>query len=208
MDYEIELLKVLRKISKWIKSTQNNEYIYIYESDNVIHWVVSDSATPWSVAQQAPLSVEFSRQEYWSGELFPSPGDLPNPGIKPRSPALQADSSLSEPPGKPLYTYTYHVFSIHSSTDRYLGYLCILAIVSSAGINMRVKISLQYSMLISFGYIPELGLLDHIAVLFLIFWKISFTLLSIVDALIYNSTNSAQGFPFLHVLINTHLLSP
>ena len=183
-------------------------YIYIYESDNISHSVVSDSATPWSVAQQAPLSVEFSRQEYWSGELFPSPGDLPNPGIKPRSPALQADSSLSEPPGKPLYTYTYHVFSIHSSTDRYLGYLCILAIVSSAGINMRVKISLQYSMLISFGYIPELGLLDHTAVLFLIFWKISFTLLSIVDALIYNSTNSAQGFPFLHVLINTHLLSP
>ena len=48
--------------------------------------------TPWTVAQQAPLSVEFSRQEYWSGLPCPSPGDLPNPGIKPRSPALQADS--------------------------------------------------------------------------------------------------------------------
>ena len=44
--------------------------------------------------------MEFSRQEYWSGLLFPSPGDLPNPGIKPRFPALQADSLLSEPPGK------------------------------------------------------------------------------------------------------------
>ena len=57
-------------------------------------------ATPWTVAYQAPQSVEFSRQEYWSGFPFPSPGDLPNPGIEPRSPALQADALLSEPPGK------------------------------------------------------------------------------------------------------------
>ena len=49
-------------------------------------------ATPWTVAHQAPLSVGFSRQEYWSGLPFPSPGDLPNPGIEPRSPALQADA--------------------------------------------------------------------------------------------------------------------
>ena len=58
-------------------------------------------ATPWTVAHQAPLSLEFSRQEYWSGLPFPSPGDLPDPGIKPGSLALQADSLLSEPPGKP-----------------------------------------------------------------------------------------------------------
>ena len=57
--------------------------------------------TPWAVAHQAPLSVEFSRQEYWSGPPFSSPGDLPNPGIKPGYPALQADSLLSEPLGKP-----------------------------------------------------------------------------------------------------------
>ena len=49
-------------------------------------------ATPWTVACQAPLSMGFSRQEYWSGLPFPSPGHLPNPGIEPRSPALQADS--------------------------------------------------------------------------------------------------------------------
>ena len=53
-------------------------------------------ATPWTVACQAPLSVGFSRQEYWSGLLFPSPGDLPNLGIEPRSPALQADSLPTE----------------------------------------------------------------------------------------------------------------
>ena len=51
-------------------------------------------ANPWTVAHQAPLSMELSRQEYWSGLPFPSPGDLPNPGIEPGSLALQADSLL------------------------------------------------------------------------------------------------------------------
>ena len=61
------------------------------------HSVVSDPfVTPRTVAHQAPLSVEFSRQEYWSGLRFPSPGDLLNPGIEPRSPALQADSLPTE----------------------------------------------------------------------------------------------------------------
>ena len=57
--------------------------------------------SPWTVAHKAPLYVGFSRQEYWSGVPFPSPGDLPNPGIKPRSSALQADSLPTELPGKP-----------------------------------------------------------------------------------------------------------
>ena len=57
---------------------------------------------PWTVAHQAPPSMGFSRQEYWSGLPFPSPGDLPNPGIEPRSPTLQADALTSAPPGKPL----------------------------------------------------------------------------------------------------------
>ena len=61
------------------------------------------------IAQACPIlcdpmeqSMEFSRPEYWSGQPLPSPGDLPNPGIKPRSPALQEDSLPAEPPGKPL----------------------------------------------------------------------------------------------------------
>ena len=58
-------------------------------------------ASPWTLAYQAPLSMGFSRQECWSGLPFPSPGDFPDPGIKPGSPALQADALLSEPPGKP-----------------------------------------------------------------------------------------------------------
>uniref|UniRef100_A0A4W2HQF9 Potassium calcium-activated channel subfamily N member 1 n=2 Tax=Bos indicus x Bos taurus TaxID=30522 RepID=A0A4W2HQF9_BOBOX len=69
---------------------------------NVNCSVMSDSSvTPWTVACQAPLSIEFSRQEYWSGLPCPSPGDLPNLGIQPGSPALQDDSLLSEPLEKP-----------------------------------------------------------------------------------------------------------
>ena len=59
-------------------------------------------ATPWTVACQAPLSMGFSRQEYWNGLPFPSPGDFLDPGIESGSPALQADSLPSEPPGKPM----------------------------------------------------------------------------------------------------------
>ena len=55
-------------------------------------------ATPWTVAYQAPPSMGFSRQEYWSGLPFPSPGDFPDPGIEPRFLALQADTLPSEPP--------------------------------------------------------------------------------------------------------------
>ena len=56
--------------------------------------------TSWTIAHQAPLSIGFPRQEYWSGLPFPSPGDLPDPEIEPRSSALQVDSLPSEPPGK------------------------------------------------------------------------------------------------------------
>ena len=58
-------------------------------------------ATPWTVAHQVPLSMRFSRQEYWSGLPFPPPGDVPDPWIEPESPALQADSIPPEPSGKP-----------------------------------------------------------------------------------------------------------
>ena len=56
---------------------------------------------PWTVVLQAPLSMEFPRQEYWSGLLFPSPGDLLNPGLEPTSPALVGRFFTPEPPGKP-----------------------------------------------------------------------------------------------------------
>ena len=67
-------------------------------------WVIQLFATPWIVARQTPLSIEFSRQEYWNGLPFLNPGDLPHPGIKPESPmspALAGGFFTTEPPGKP-----------------------------------------------------------------------------------------------------------
>ena len=68
--------------------------------------VVSNSTTPWTVACQAPPSMVFSRQEYWSWLPCPSLGDLPNSGIEPRSPTLQEDFLQSELPGK----HNLHIF--------------------------------------------------------------------------------------------------
>ena len=87
-----------------ISAQKQNTGIVVTRSCTGIYRLVAQSyllrVTPWTVTLQAPLSIEFSRQEYWSGLSFPSPGDLPNSGIKPRPPALWADSLPSEPPGK------------------------------------------------------------------------------------------------------------
>ena len=98
--------------------------------NDISHSVVSDSATPWTVARQAPLSMGFSRQEYWSGQSFSSSGNLPNPGIKLKSPTLQADSLQSEPPGKPIpvlyihaivLPFRFHIWIISYSICLYIG---------------------------------------------------------------------------------------
>jgi len=65
-------------------------------------------STPWTVAHHAPLSMGFSRQEYWSELPFPSPGNLPNPGMQPKSPTLAGTFFTSEPPGKPQQNITQH----------------------------------------------------------------------------------------------------
>ena len=66
-------------------------------------------ATSWTLARQVLLSIGFSSQEYWSGLPFPSPGDLPNPGMETGSPALQADALSSEPPGNPDHEGKYKI---------------------------------------------------------------------------------------------------
>ena len=81
---------------------------------------MSDSVIPWTVAHQAPVSVGFPRQEHWSGLPFPSPGHPPNPGIKPRSSALQADSLPSEPSRKPIIS-PWIVFKLLT----FLSLLCL-----------------------------------------------------------------------------------
>ena len=79
--------------------------------------------TPWTVTHQAPLSLKFSRQEYLSGLPFPTPEDLPDPGTEHRSPALQAVSLPSEPPGKPSLTCLYLATVEGNSTP--LQYSCL-----------------------------------------------------------------------------------
>ena len=84
-------------------------FSYIYKSLLCSHvWLF---ATLWTVARQAPLSMGFSRQEYWSGLSCPPLGDLPKPGIEPRCSTLQADSLLSEPPGYSVATMQSGIFS-------------------------------------------------------------------------------------------------
>ena len=87
-------------------------------SVGVSHSVMSDSLLPpWTIVRRAPRSMEVSRQEYWGGLLFASPGDLPDTGIEPWSPALQADSLPSEPPGKPTCTLNYNAKSSIPSSE-------------------------------------------------------------------------------------------
>ena len=78
-------------------------------------WLIFDLLFAYAMknkCHQAPLSMGFSRQEYWNGLPFPSPGDLPNPGIEPGFPALQTDSLLSKPPGKPLVSSRLHLLFV------------------------------------------------------------------------------------------------
>ena len=84
--------------------------------------VMYNSATPWTVACQACLSMEFSKQEYWSGLLFPSQGDIPYPGIQPGSPALQADSLPFGLQGSPIH---------------------VLVIINGAAMNIGVHVSFE-----------------------------------------------------------------
>jgi len=105
---------------KMVKTVHFMLYIFYHKKISHVKKVKSLSrvwlfAIPWTgprgtVAYQAPPSMGFSRQEYWSGLLFPSPGNLPDPGNEPGSPALQADALISEPPGKPLSCETGKLF--------------------------------------------------------------------------------------------------
>ena len=85
-------------LSPWLHISRIRALVFecMYQELSHVHLF----ATPWTVAHHTSLPMEFSRQEYWSGLPFPSPGDLPNPEIEPRSPAIQADSLPSELPGK------------------------------------------------------------------------------------------------------------
>ena len=81
-------------------------HVYAWDGGLIIKLCLT-LVTPWVVAHQAPLSMGFPRQEYWSGLLFPSVGDLLDPGSEPRSPTLQAGSLPIEQPGKPTFMHIH-----------------------------------------------------------------------------------------------------
>ena len=100
------------------------------------------TVTPWTVARQAPVSMRFSRQEYWSGLHFLLQGDLPNPGIEPRSPALEVDSLLSAPPGKPIESIQYRLINVHviwASLTSLVFFFCLVSI------DIKLKTDLQWA---------------------------------------------------------------
>ena len=92
----------MTKLESILKNRAITLWTKVKESESEVAQSCSTLCDPWTVAHQAPPSMGFSRQEYWSGLLCHPPGDLPNPGIEPRSPTLQADSLPAEPPGKPM----------------------------------------------------------------------------------------------------------
>ena len=101
--------------------------------------------TPWTVAYQAPWTMGFTRQEYWSGLPWPSPGDLPDPGIEPGSSALQPDTLPSEPPGKPWETYRLlfiynRTLKIRLQQSGFSWVLCILLILHPPGSLYRLAL--------------------------------------------------------------------
>ena len=101
--------------------------------------------TPWTVAYQAPWTMGFTRQEYWSGLPWPSPGDLPDPGIEPGSSALQPDTLPSEPPGKPWETYRLlfiynRTLKIRLQQSGLSWVLCILLILHPPWVSLQYGI--------------------------------------------------------------------
>ena len=95
---------------KNLSATQETQVLSLSQEDPLEKGMATHSSIlawriPWTVAFQAPLSMEFSGKEYWSELPFPSPGDLPDSGMEPRSSALPADSLPSDPPGRPMYLY-------------------------------------------------------------------------------------------------------
>ena len=106
-DNELLIAKFRLKLKKVDKTTRpvsydQNQILYDYTVEVQVKSLshVQLFVILWTITYQAPLTMGFSRQEYWSGYLVPSPGDLPNPGIKPRSPSLQVDFIPAEPTGK------------------------------------------------------------------------------------------------------------
>ena len=116
------------------------------KSESVSRSVMSDSfEIPWTVAGQTLLFIRFSKQEYWSGLPLPSPGDLPNPEIKLRSPELQADSLPTEPPGKWSFPWQQPKQPFNQGSNRLYFFLCKLGASHSTGLFQRRRRTMHTS---------------------------------------------------------------
>ena len=117
-DRETQDSAMLLKLSKIFWCIWDGFPGFYYVLSRVLFFV-----TPWTVAHQIPLSMGFPRQEYWSGLLFPSPRDLPDPGIKPESPALAGRFFTTALPGKPGFSYSQFFFFFFLRTKIHMGFL-------------------------------------------------------------------------------------
>ena len=128
---------------------------------------MSDSAIPWTVARQAPLSPGFPRHEYGTGLPFSSAGDLPNPGIKPRSPTLQADFLPHEPPGKPIKKDRIHThIVVRAKSSQSCPILCPRALQAPLSVGFSRQ---EYCHALLQGVFPTQGLNPHL--LRLLHWQ-------------------------------------
>ena len=172
---------------------------------------MSDSATLWTVARQAPVSMGFSRQDYWSGLPFPSPGDPPNPGMEPTSllsPSSAGGFFTASTTWEALLIPKWHCLvhvhpSIYPSTLSSLsihllmntGCFHILAIVNTASMNIEETVPFPISVFVFFlDVYPEVELLGHMVVLFLVILRILHT--------VFHSGYTDWEFPFFYLLAN------
>ena len=146
----------------------------VKESENEVVQSCLTLCDPMDCNLPGILSMGFSRQEYWSGLPFPSPEDLPKPGIEPRSPTLQADTLPSEPPGKPdtygsMYRYFIPFYCqiifyymnipylvIHSLSDRL--FFCFMVIMNNANTNIYVQFLLCVDTCFEFSWMSRSGI--------------------------------------------------
>ena len=130
-------VRLWQKLSEFCFTDQKRrveDFLHVYACMRVC-LIVSCLATRWTIAHQAPMSVGFSRQDYWGGLPFPSPGDLPHPGIEPASPvppALAGGFFTTGTPGKTFHTFTgHHLYFLYSDLFFFLPACVILPLESS-----------------------------------------------------------------------------